>query len=130
MNHEEAGRYWNANAEAWTTLARAGYDIYRDFLNTPAFFEILPDVTRLHGIDIGCGEGYDTRPHPCSKTRRSACFTRWALVGSPRRNACFRVWLEKGLRYFAILLLSVDVFLSNRAFQCPKCDLAGLRLSD
>jgi ubiquinone/menaquinone biosynthesis C-methylase UbiE len=61
MNHEEAGRYWNANAAVWTTLARAGYDIYRDYLNTPAFFEMLPDVTGLHGIDIGCGEGHNTR---------------------------------------------------------------------
>jgi hypothetical protein len=26
MNHEEAGRFWNANAEVWTKLARAGYD--------------------------------------------------------------------------------------------------------
>ena len=61
MNHEEAGRYWNENAKAWTALARAGYDIYRDYLNTPAFFEMLPDATGLHGIDIGCGEGYNTR---------------------------------------------------------------------
>jgi 2-polyprenyl-3-methyl-5-hydroxy-6-metoxy-1,4-benzoquinol methylase len=61
MNEQEVGRYWNANAKVWTTLARAGYDIYRDYLNTPGFFEILPDVTGLHGIDIGCGEGYNTR---------------------------------------------------------------------
>jgi ubiquinone/menaquinone biosynthesis C-methylase UbiE len=61
MNHEEAGRYWNGNAKVWTSLARAGYDIYRDYLNTPAFFEMLPNVTGLHGIDIGCGEGYNTR---------------------------------------------------------------------
>jgi ubiquinone/menaquinone biosynthesis C-methylase UbiE len=61
MNDKAAGQYWNKNAEAWTTLARAGYDIYRDYLNTPAFFDILPDVKGLSGIDIGCGEGYNTR---------------------------------------------------------------------
>ena len=61
MNDKEAGKYWNENAEAWTTIARAGFDIYRDYLNTPAFFEILPDITNLYGIDIGCGEGYNTR---------------------------------------------------------------------
>src|SRR5262245_37403193 len=61
MNHEEAGRYWNGNADAWTKLARAGYDVYRDHLNTPAFFELLPDVTGLAGLDIGCGEGRNTR---------------------------------------------------------------------
>ena len=61
MDSEKAGRFWNDNAEAWTALSRAGYDIYRDYLNTPAFFEILPDVNGLYGIDIGCGEGYNTR---------------------------------------------------------------------
>ncbi|MDP2139028.1 MAG: methyltransferase domain-containing protein [Candidatus Didemnitutus sp.] len=61
MDHLAAGEYWNANAEAWTKLARAGYDVFRDHLNTPAFLANLPDVTGLRGLDIGCGEGYNTR---------------------------------------------------------------------
>ncbi len=61
MDHEEVGRFWNANADAWTKLARAGYDVYRDYLNTPAFLDMLPDVEGLSGLDIGCGEGHNTR---------------------------------------------------------------------
>jgi SAM-dependent methyltransferase len=61
MTHTDAGRLWDANADAWTALARAGYDVYRDRLNTPAFFALLPDVTGLAGLDIGCGEGHNTR---------------------------------------------------------------------
>lgn len=61
MDHKEVGRYWNNNASAWTQLARSGYDVYRDYLNTPAFFNMLPDVNELRGVDIGCGEGYNTR---------------------------------------------------------------------
>ena len=61
MEHTEVGRHWDKNAEAWTRLARAGYDTYRDYLNTPAFFAMLPDVRGLAGLDIGCGEGYNTR---------------------------------------------------------------------
>src|SRR2546428_11340282 len=61
MDHKEAGRYWNESAESWTKLARAGYDVYRDYLNTPAFFAMLPSVEGLTGLDIGCGEGYNTR---------------------------------------------------------------------
>jgi ubiquinone/menaquinone biosynthesis C-methylase UbiE len=61
MDHEEVGRFWNANAHAWTKLARAGYDVYRDHVNTPAFFELLPGVAGLAGLDIGCGEGHNTR---------------------------------------------------------------------
>jgi ubiquinone/menaquinone biosynthesis C-methylase UbiE len=61
MDHTEVRRYWNANAEVWTRLSRFGYDTYRDHLNTPAFFHMLPRVAGLSGLDIGCGEGYNTR---------------------------------------------------------------------
>jgi ubiquinone/menaquinone biosynthesis C-methylase UbiE len=61
MDHAQVGGYWNDNAEAWTRLARAGYDVYRDYLNTPAFFAMLPEVKGLAGIDLGCGEGHNTR---------------------------------------------------------------------
>lgn len=78
MDHREAGRYWEANAEAWTTLARDGWDIYRDLVNTPGFFETLPDVTGQRGLDIGCGEGYNTR----LLAERGAAM--WAVDISPR----------------------------------------------
>jgi SAM-dependent methyltransferase len=61
MQTDTLAQYWNANAEAWTVLARAGYDLYRDHLNTPAFFEMLPAINGLEGLDIGCGEGHNTR---------------------------------------------------------------------
>src|SRR5262245_44371549 len=61
MNHHEVGRFWNASANAWTRLARDGYDVYRDYLNTPAFFALLPNVAGLAGLDLGCGEGHNTR---------------------------------------------------------------------
>lgn len=52
---------WNANARAWVELSRAGYDVYRDLVNTPAFFSMLPPVAGLTGLDLGCGEGHNTR---------------------------------------------------------------------
>lgn len=61
MDHREAGRYWNDNAQAWTQLSRTGYDLFRDHLNTPAFLEMLPDISGRYGLDIGCGEGHNTR---------------------------------------------------------------------
>ena len=61
MKRAEVARYWEANAETWTRHARAGYDIYRDGLNTPAFLEMLPPLQGLCGLDIGCGEGSNTR---------------------------------------------------------------------
>ena len=61
VSREEAARCWEGNADTWTRLSRAGYDVYRDAFNTPAFFEFLPDVQGKHGLDIGCGEGHNTR---------------------------------------------------------------------
>ena len=40
---------------------RAGYDFYRDGLNTPAFLAMLPETRGLSGLDIGCGEEHNTR---------------------------------------------------------------------
>jgi hypothetical protein len=56
MDDREVGKLWEGNAEAWTHLSRAGYDVYRDRLNTPAFLAMLPDVAGLGGLDVGCGE--------------------------------------------------------------------------
>jgi SAM-dependent methyltransferase len=38
-----------------------GCDVYRDYVNTPAFFAMLPNVSGLRGLDIGCGKGHNTR---------------------------------------------------------------------
>ena len=61
MEPTEVAKHWEANAENWTRFSRAGHDVYRDALNTPAFLAMLPPVDGLSGLDIGCGEGTNTR---------------------------------------------------------------------
>jgi ubiquinone/menaquinone biosynthesis C-methylase UbiE len=61
MDHRQAGRYWESNALAWTRLSRQGWDVYRDAINTPAFLDVLPDITGKTRVDVGCGEGHNTR---------------------------------------------------------------------
>ncbi|MEO0455772.1 MAG: class I SAM-dependent methyltransferase [Cyanobacteria bacterium P01_A01_bin.114] len=61
MDDFDVGHLWNNNADTWTTLVRQGYDVYRDWVNTPAFLAMLPDIDGLKGLDIGCGEGTNTR---------------------------------------------------------------------
>ena len=61
MKSAEVAGFWEANAESWTRFSRAGFDVYRDCVNTPAFVTMLPDVRGLRGLDIGCGEGANTR---------------------------------------------------------------------
>jgi hypothetical protein len=43
MDHEEVGRYWDGNAEAWTELVRAGYDHYRRWFRGGAYRGAVPD---------------------------------------------------------------------------------------
>lgn len=61
MEGPDTRKLWDANARAWTRLSRAGFDVYRDLVNTPAFFAMLPPVSGLVGLDLGCGEGHNTR---------------------------------------------------------------------
>ena len=61
VDDRQAGLHWESNAAAWTCLARQGWDVYRDAVNTPAFLDLLPDVTGRRGLDVGCGEGHNTR---------------------------------------------------------------------
>ncbi|MCW6512076.1 class I SAM-dependent methyltransferase [Lichenifustis flavocetrariae] len=69
MKLDDVARAWEANAETWTRHARRGLDVYRDALNTPTFLALLPPVDGLVGLDIGCGEGSNTR----QLARRGAC---------------------------------------------------------
>ena len=61
MDDREIGRYWDENAAEWTRGVRAGYDLYREHVNNPAFLSMLPDLSSKRVLDIGCEEGYNTR---------------------------------------------------------------------
>jgi ubiquinone/menaquinone biosynthesis C-methylase UbiE len=61
MEPRQVAAHWEANAKRWTELARSGHDAFRDGLNSPAFFRMLPPVEGKLGLDVGCGEGANTR---------------------------------------------------------------------
>jgi len=61
MERPDTRKIWEGNAPAWIELSRAGYDVNRDLVNTPAFFDLLPPVDGRFGLDLGCGEGHNTR---------------------------------------------------------------------
>ncbi|KYK36328.1 MAG: hypothetical protein AYK19_00880 [Theionarchaea archaeon DG-70-1] len=52
---------WDTAAKAWVDFVRTGKDYYRDELNNPAMFELLGDIRDKRILDVGCGEGYNTR---------------------------------------------------------------------
>lgn len=61
MDDREVARYWDENAPDWTMGVRCGYDVYRDYVSNPAFLEMLPDISGMRVLDVGCGEGTNTR---------------------------------------------------------------------
>jgi len=61
VDDHDVARYWNENAPDWTRAVRAGWDVYREHVNNPAFLDMLPDLAGLRVLDLGCGEGYNTR---------------------------------------------------------------------
>jgi len=62
MIHEaEVAASWNRNADLWTREVRAGFDLYREFYTFPAFLDFMPPVAGRKVIDLGCGEGSNTR---------------------------------------------------------------------
>lgn len=61
MPHNKVKKHWNENASAWAEASRKGYDVWRDKFNTPAFLNLLPDLTNSIGLDIGCGDGHNSK---------------------------------------------------------------------
>lgn len=61
MDDQDVAKHWDENAPEWIRAVRAGWDVYREHVNNPAFFGLLPDLAGLRVLDIGCGEGYNTR---------------------------------------------------------------------
>lgn len=52
---------WDGNAPQWADDVRAGLDLYRELYTLPAFLDFLPPIRGLDVIDLGCGEGSNTR---------------------------------------------------------------------
>jgi len=61
MDNDQVASFWDENAPDWTEAVRAGWDAYREHVNDPAFFEMLGDISSMRILDVGCGEGYNTR---------------------------------------------------------------------
>lgn len=57
----EVARVWDENADLWIRHVRAGWDRYREEFNNPMFLAFLPELAGKTVIDLGCGEGRNSR---------------------------------------------------------------------
>ena len=125
LDHSAVGELWNANAEAWTTLTRLGYDKYRDHINTPAFMGMLPDVTGLRGLDVGCGEGHNTR----IVAQRGARLTALDIAGRFVRYAQEQEALEPlGITY--LRASAVEIPLADASFDFVMATMSMMDVPD
>jgi ubiquinone/menaquinone biosynthesis C-methylase UbiE len=61
LNDTAVAQAWDQNAERWTQDVRAGFDLYRELYTFPAFLDFMPSIADKEVIDLGCGEGTNTR---------------------------------------------------------------------
>jgi 2-polyprenyl-3-methyl-5-hydroxy-6-metoxy-1,4-benzoquinol methylase len=121
---------WNANAEAWTELSRAGFDRYRDLVNTPAFFELLPPVDGLVCLDLGCGEGHNTRLLAGRGARVAALDVAETFIsaaaGHDRNGICYSVGDGVELPFRASAFDAVTAFMSLMDVAEPELTLGEM----
>lgn len=61
LDEAEVAEAWDRNADRWTRDVRAGFDLYRELYTLPAFLAFMPPIDGRDVIDLGCGEGSNTR---------------------------------------------------------------------
>jgi ubiquinone/menaquinone biosynthesis C-methylase UbiE len=53
--------HWNKQAEFWAKNIHEGKDVFRDLFSLPAFLTFIGDIKGKKILDVGCGEGNNTR---------------------------------------------------------------------
>ena len=61
LNEAAVAAAWDRNAALWAEEVRSGFDLYRELYTFPAFLDFMPPIDGKQVIDLGCGEGSNTR---------------------------------------------------------------------
>jgi len=98
---------WNRNAARWSDDIRAGYDLYRDVFTLPAFLAFMPGIAGREAIDLGCGEGSNTRRLADLGGRMTGIDISDALIARAREAERRE---PKGIRYETCSFSRLDPF--------------------
>ena len=61
LNDAAVAAAWDRNAPLWAEEVQSGFDFYRELYTLPAFLDFMPSVAGKQVLDLGCGEGSNTR---------------------------------------------------------------------
>jgi SAM-dependent methyltransferase len=92
----DVARAWDAITDLWTDSVRAGNDRFREVANNPAFLNFLPELTGLDVIDLGCGEGFNTRLFAKKGARMTGVDLSVRLIEAARQAEQIE---QQGIRY-------------------------------
>jgi ubiquinone/menaquinone biosynthesis C-methylase UbiE len=120
VRSKNSSEQWDEAAESWIDFVREGKDFYREEMNNPAFLKLVGNVKGKKTLDLGCGEGSNTR----ILARRGA---KIVGVDSSERLIEAASLLEKkeklGIEYLTLDAAHLKGF-SNNQFDVVTCSMA------
>ena len=109
-DEREVSAKWDANAAKWAEDVRAGQDRFRDLFTFPRFLEFLPDLRGSNVIDLGCGEGLNTRRFARSGMRMTGIDISPQMIELARRE---EARAPLGIRYAVESSAELKSFADN-----------------
>lgn len=125
MPHDEfdetgVAEAWNANAERWTADVRAGFDVYRDLYTMPAFLDFMPAIAGRRVIDLGCGEGSNTRRFAGLGAQMTGVDLSEAMIAKARQQ---EAGSPLGIAYEICSFTNLEI-IDDNAFDCALSTMA------
>lgn len=120
MDEAAVARAWNRNAARWAEDVRAGFDRYRELYTLPAFLAFIPDIAGLEVIDVGCGEGANTRRFAARGGRLTGVDIAEELIA---RASAEETRSPQGIRYEVGSFTRLDGF-ADGSFDCALSTMA------
>ena len=111
LDEAAVAAHWDGNAVQWISDVQAGYDRFREAYTFPAFLDFLPDIAGREVIDLGCGEGSNTRRLAALGARMTGIDIAQRLIAEAHRQEAVRslgIRYEHTWRNHAALVLFVD----------------------
>jgi SAM-dependent methyltransferase len=111
---------WDRNADRWAKDVEAGFDLYRTLYTLPAYLAFMPAIADRSVIDLGCGEGSNTRLFAGRGGRMTGIDLSEELIRRARQKETER---PLGIRYEVASFTALSGF-ADASFDCALSTMA------